>query len=293
MKTVPLCLAGMLACAGVCPGQIEIVVPNSLANVGGSNNNNYPFNNSFASQRYQQVYAASEFSMISGPHDLVEIRLRPNQTSSFTPWTSQITLDMRFSTTSRAPDQLSLNFDENVGLDETVVYSGQATLSTNQTGPSAGGAAMEFDIIITLQNPFPYDPAMGHLLMEVRREGATTGRALDAHTATGDGVSRLFTGSTGNSSSPSGSVSSLGLVTMFVFQPAGPVCYANCDGSTVEPLLNVDDFTCFINEYASAQSLPHEQQVTHYANCDSSTVAPALNVDDFTCFINRFAQGCR
>jgi hypothetical protein len=72
----------------------------------------------------------------------------------------------------------------------------------------------------------------------------------------------------------------------------GSSCYANCDGSTVEPVLNVDDFTCFINEFAQAQTLPHEQQVAHYANCDGSTIAPALNVDDFTCFINRYAQGC-
>jgi hypothetical protein len=73
---------------------------------------------------------------------------------------------------------------------------------------------------------------------------------------------------------------------------SGSSCYPNCDGSTVEPILNVDDFTCFINEYASAQSLPHEQQLTHYSNCDGSTIAPVLNVDDFTCFINQYAQGC-
>jgi hypothetical protein len=72
----------------------------------------------------------------------------------------------------------------------------------------------------------------------------------------------------------------------------GSACYANCDGSVVEPVLNVDDFTCFINEFAAATGLPHEQQVSHYANCDSSTTAPALNVDDFTCFINAFAVGC-
>jgi hypothetical protein len=71
----------------------------------------------------------------------------------------------------------------------------------------------------------------------------------------------------------------------------GP-CYANCDGSTTAPILNVEDFTCFINEFAAAQALPHEQQLTHYANCDQSTTAPVLNVEDFTCFINKFAQGC-
>jgi serine protease AprX len=69
-------------------------------------------------------------------------------------------------------------------------------------------------------------------------------------------------------------------------------CYANCDGSTTAPVLNVDDFSCFINAFAAAQALSHEQQVASYANCDGSTVAPALNVDDFSCFINAFAQGC-
>jgi hypothetical protein len=71
-----------------------------------------------------------------------------------------------------------------------------------------------------------------------------------------------------------------------------PACYANCDGSTTEPILNVEDFTCFINEFAQAQALPHPQQVTHYANCDNSTTEPALNVEDFICFIDQFAQGC-
>jgi hypothetical protein len=69
-------------------------------------------------------------------------------------------------------------------------------------------------------------------------------------------------------------------------------CYANCDGSTVAPVLNVDDFTCFVNNFALAQQLPHEQQITAYANCDGSTTAPVLNVEDFTCFVNRYAQGC-
>ena len=60
-------------------------------------------------------------------------------------------------------------------------------------------------------------------------------------------------------------------------------CYANCDGSTVAPVLNVNDFTCFLNRYAAAES---------WANCDAGTVAPVLNVNDFTCFLNRYAAGC-
>jgi trimeric autotransporter adhesin len=66
-------------------------------------------------------------------------------------------------------------------------------------------------------------------------------------------------------------------------------CYADCDGNEA---LNVDDFLCFINEFAAAQGLPTSQQIVHYANCDGSTAEPVLTVDDFLCFINEFAQGC-
>ncbi len=60
-------------------------------------------------------------------------------------------------------------------------------------------------------------------------------------------------------------------------------CYANCDASTSIPLLNVNDFICFLNRFAAGDP---------YANCDQSTTAPMLNVLDFTCFLNQFAAGC-
>jgi hypothetical protein len=60
-------------------------------------------------------------------------------------------------------------------------------------------------------------------------------------------------------------------------------CYANCDNSTQAPVLNVADFTCFLNRFAAGES---------YANCDGSTQQPVLNVADFTCFLNSFAAGC-
>jgi hypothetical protein len=60
-------------------------------------------------------------------------------------------------------------------------------------------------------------------------------------------------------------------------------CYPNCDNSTVPPILNVQDFSCFLNAFANGQS---------YANCDGSTTPPVLNVQDFSCFLNAFAAGC-
>jgi hypothetical protein len=91
--------------------------------------------------------------------------------------------------------------------------------------------------------------------------------------------------------SPAG-VQNVGGIVARTLCPSEPQCYANCDGSTAQPVLNVDDFTCFITEFASAQSLSYELQVASYANCDNSTSVPVLNIDDFTCFINEFAAGC-
>jgi hypothetical protein len=69
----------------------------------------------------------------------------------------------------------------------------------------------------------------------------------------------------------------------FLGDPVSGACYANCDGSTSAPVLNVNDFTCFFNRFAAGDA---------YANCDASTAQPVLNVNDFTCFLNAFAEGC-
>ncbi len=61
-------------------------------------------------------------------------------------------------------------------------------------------------------------------------------------------------------------------------------CYANCDGSIAPPVLNANDFQCFLNAYASG--LPS-------ANCDASTAPPVLNANDFQCFLNKYAAGCQ
>lgn len=69
-------------------------------------------------------------------------------------------------------------------------------------------------------------------------------------------------------------------------------CAANCDGSTTMPMLNAEDFQCFLNIYASAAGLPLAQQIASQGNCDHSTIPPVLNANDFACFMNAFAAGC-
>jgi hypothetical protein len=60
-------------------------------------------------------------------------------------------------------------------------------------------------------------------------------------------------------------------------------CYANCDASTVSPILNVNDFICFQTKFAAGDPA---------ANCDGSTAPPTLNVNDFICFQTAYAAGC-
>jgi uncharacterized membrane protein len=83
----------------------------------------------------------------------------------------------------------------------------------------------------------------------------------------------------GNGTNPSGQQEAW---IAFLGEPVS-ICYANCDGSTAAPVLNVNDFSCFLNRFAGGDP---------YANCDASTAAPVLNVNDFTCFLNAFAAGC-
>jgi hypothetical protein len=75
-----------------------------------------------------------------------------------------------------------------------------------------------------------------------------------------------------------------GGVSPYLAQWVGcPNCYANCDGSTAEPRLNVEDFICFVSKFAARDP---------YANCDLSTTEPFLDVEDFMCFVRRFVEGC-
>ncbi len=65
--------------------------------------------------------------------------------------------------------------------------------------------------------------------------------------------------------------------------PRETPCYANCDHSTTQPVLNIQDFICFLNKFAAGDL---------YANCAPDTSPPILNVLDFICFLNAFAAGC-
>ncbi len=198
-------------------GAVEptVVVPNNARTTEGDINNSYPFNITefgLSSQRYQQVYAASQFG---GGGLITQIIFRPDATfgEAFTSTLPDIQIDL--STTSAADDGLSSTFADNVGADDTIVFArGPLTLSSAFTGPPDG--PKDFDIIITLTTPFLYNPALGNLLLDVRNFGGGSTTSFDAVFATGDGVSRVYNQDV---NSGTGTTDTLGLVTGFIIVP--------------------------------------------------------------------------
>jgi hypothetical protein len=247
---------------------------------------------------YQAAISASELRGIEGM-DITGISWRIGSTSAgqaawpevAANWTQ---FDIELSTSLNPVNELSTTFNDNTGPDAVVVRSGPLTVpALSYPGGAQTPAANDFGPAIAFTSSFRY--VGGDLLVTIRHSGndTGTGRALDAISTSGSGYNIV-----GQARSAASLTALTGSATFFTILQltvgAGTSsCYANCDGSTVEPILNVDDFTCFINEYATSQGLPHSQQVEAYANCDGSTVEPALNVDDFTCFINAYANGCR
>jgi hypothetical protein len=110
------------------------------------------------------------------------------------------------------------------------------------------------------------------------------GQQFTVLTATG-GITGTFSSVLPPSGSPAGfSFEPVYSTNSVVIQVGAAVCYANCDGSTISPILNVADFSCFLQKFSAQDP---------YANCDGSNIPPVLNVADFSCFLQRFAAGCR
>ena len=140
---------------------------------------------------------------------------------------------------------------------------------TNQTVPA--GATATFTVISPTPDPLNYQWTQDGVLLG----GANSATLTITNVAPeNEGTYRCFLNNL---------CGTLFSATATLTIGASNPCYANCDGSTIAPILNVNDFTCFLNKYAAGDP---------YANCDGSTAAPILNVNDFTCFLNSYAAGC-
>lgn len=222
-------IALTLSVCNLCHGD-AVVVPNEFASAEAPQNNRYPI---FVDGgiRYQQVYSSSEFGF-SGPSWITEIAFRGDSNDTIGGPLDPYTIEgftISLSTTQNGPDQLSNIFDENLSGDFTIVFSGDMTFASD--GIINPDGTSEFDFRFVLQSPFWYDPADGHLLLDILNtdpDDNNIGYFFDAtDNLIGDGVSRLFTdqGAFGDSS---GIADSIGVVTQFVTvvpEPTTPIVF--------------------------------------------------------------------
>jgi hypothetical protein len=251
----------------------NVVSPNSRTLVEGNAGETIPFAAPTVT-RYQQVFGAGSLANMVGKHVTgIAFRLDSSQATDYAGGFLYTSLNIRMSTTTMPVAGLSAVMDNNVGADVATVFDGAYTLPTLHATTSP----RPFDMEITFQQSFLYNG--GNLLIDIAGPigPATGGFELDAEDTPGDAVARCYAVQ-GNPVV----VDSRGLITRFTADVVSS-CYANCDGSTTAPVLNVLDFLCFQWQFFAG---------TAYANCDGSTTPPVLNVNDFICFQQHFAQGC-
>ncbi len=209
---VALAAVVVLLSAGSAPA--AVIVPNVLASVDGDDGNCSPLSGCTDTDRYQQVYSASQFS---GPLTISAIAFRRDIATPGPFTTSFSSVSIGLSTTSAAPDALSTTFLSNRGLDFTVVRSGALTLSS----ASSGGSPAPFDISIPLQTFFSYNPSQGNLLLEWQNFGGESFVFfLDATAVNGDAVSRSFAFDPNAVTGFHRRMDTIGLVTQFVPEPS-------------------------------------------------------------------------
>jgi hypothetical protein len=211
---------------------VLLEVPADLTDVDGPDMSRLPFGYPEGPVRYQQVYDASAFAAVPmGGAFVTRIFIRSDCDVSWGPLVTNVQVSL--STTTRRPDELSANFTENIGRDETIV----ARL-VNYAPPSnwsfphcpTPGAPHE----IPLELPFWYDPSRGNLLLDLRVSGVrpyphdewpriwppnigAPHNRLDAVSTAGDAISRAAAFSL--ESSTAEVLDTTGLWTMFQFNP--------------------------------------------------------------------------
>ena len=199
-----------------------VVAPNGNAGVEGSGSNNFPFNiGSFAaSERFQQVYLASQFGAVGiGGGFITQIVFRPDGPNGAAFASILPSAQINLSTTGASPSTLSSTFAANVGANDQIVFGpGALSLSSSNTGPAGGPKS--FDITITFSTPFFYNPSLGNLLLDVRINnfGGMVTTPFDFETSSALGFVATV-GSGVNSPTADAVVNTGGLVTQFGFVP--------------------------------------------------------------------------
>ena len=217
------CLISVASSRVALAQEVSVVAPNANATTEGSGANSFPFNvGSFlTSERYQQVYLASQFSALGPTGGLItQIAFRPDASFGAAFSSTLPNVQLNLSTTGVTPSTLSSTFAANVGANDTIVFGpGPLSLSSSFTGPAGG--PKNFDIVINLVNPFYYNPTLGNLLLDVRIASFGSNVTTTFFDFESSGViGRAFTSNSGVNSLTADSVDNAGgLVTRFTVVP--------------------------------------------------------------------------
>ncbi len=178
MKKVLLCL--VLACLAAVPA-----MANSLITIGNPPDpgagNSFPFGSAYNAE-YQQVYGSSDFN--TGPIQIMSLEVYNTQFNNGATETNLGTYTISLSTTQAGVNNISGTFADNIGLDNTTVFTG----SINQ--------AWNFGdtLHISFSKPFTYDPTKGNLLLDVVGQGISvpTGNIYFDVNSTGGYFTRVY-----------------------------------------------------------------------------------------------------
>ena len=152
----------------VAPARADIVTPNEFANTEAPGAINL-LPGSTEGQKQLWIISSSQFSALSGPTQFSGINMRPNGDASFTGMAFGPTvihnLQITVGTTTLSPGNVDTDktFADYL-TNSSVVFSGNATISSSFTGPSGGPKA--FDINFGFALPFTYNPASGNLVVQ-------------------------------------------------------------------------------------------------------------------------------
>ena len=160
--TALLLLAGIRSAPAA---EIKIVSPSAYKDIEGAGGVD---ENCCSPYRYQQVFPAADFAALGNqPHWLVGFTVRPDE-SLTSPRTVQFPdNEVRFSTTQRGPDNLSLQFDDNLGSNFKQWYRGPQTQVADIDGTSPVPREFYRAARPAGVTPFLYDPSQGNLLFDV------------------------------------------------------------------------------------------------------------------------------
>ncbi len=121
--------------------------------------NCFPFGCAYSGE-YQQVYSHTQFT---GPITILDLEFFNTVADSGATQMNTGTWTIYLSTTSADWNTLSTTYANNIGGNNTLVFSGDLTQ------PWTFGDTLH----VTLTTPFTYDPSQGNLLMDVFVSGAT------------------------------------------------------------------------------------------------------------------------